>query len=61
QQDAGEGDEDWVTASMCAAGDRAVDLSQTVSFTYTNAEGNNPRYISAAQAGLTTADLSDLE
>ena len=53
QQDAGEGDEDWVTASMCAAGDRAVDLSQTVSFTYTNAEGNNPRYISAAQADLT--------
>ena len=61
QQDAGEGVEDWVTASMCAAGDRAVDLSQTVSFTYTNAEGNNPRYTSAAQAGLTTADLSDLE
>jgi polyvinyl alcohol dehydrogenase (cytochrome) len=61
QQDAGEGVEDWVTASMCAVGDRAVDLSQTVSFTYTNVEGNNPRYTSAAQAGLTTADLSDLE
>lgn len=61
QQDAGEGVEDWVTASMCAAGGRAVDLSQTVSFTYTDAAGNNPRYISAAQASLTTADLSDLE
>ena len=61
QQDAGEGVEDWVTASMCAAGGRDVDLSQTVSFTYTDAAGNNPRYISAAQASLTTADLSDLE
>lgn len=57
----GDGSEDWVAATMCAADSRSVDLGQGVSFTYTGANGNNPRHLDAAQAGLTTADLSKLE
>ena len=53
--------EEWITATMCDASDRAVDLSGAVSFTYTDSAGNNPRYLSAEQAGLTTDDLSNLE
>lgn len=53
--------EAWVTASMCAAEARSVDLNQPVAFTYTGADGNNPRHLSAEQAGLNTADLSNLE
>lgn len=53
--------EEWVTASMCEAGDRSVDLSQPASFTYTDSDGNNPRYLSAEQSGLTTAELGNLE
>lgn len=57
----GDGLEDWVAATMCAADSRSVDLSQRVSFTYTGANGNNPRHLDTTQAGLTTADLSKLE
>ncbi len=53
--------EEWVTATMCAADNRAVDLSEAPSFTFTAGDGNNPRHMSAEQAGLTTSDLSDLE
>ncbi|MFT6403334.1 MAG: polyvinyl alcohol dehydrogenase (cytochrome) [Pseudohongiellaceae bacterium] len=56
-----EGIDDWVAATMCAVDNRAVDLSQPPSFTYTEADGNNARHLSAAQAGLTTADMPDLE
>lgn len=53
--------EDWVAATMCAADNRAVDLTPKPAFTFTQADGNNPRHLEAAQAGLTTADLSKLE
>ncbi|MDP6416372.1 MAG: hypothetical protein QGG54_15290 [Gammaproteobacteria bacterium] len=53
--------DDWIAATMCPADNRSVDLEQTLSFTYTEADGNNPRHLDAAQAGLTTADLSKLE
>jgi polyvinyl alcohol dehydrogenase (cytochrome) len=53
--------DDWVAATMCAADSRTVDLNQPPSFTYTEADGNNARHLSAAQAGLTTADMPDLE
>ena len=56
-----DGIEDWILASMCAADNRSVDLSQAPSFTFTGADGNNPRHLDAAQAGLTTADMSNLE
>ncbi len=53
--------EDWVVATMCAADSRAVNLEQMPSFSFTGADGNNPRHLDAAQAGLTTADMSKLE
>lgn len=61
QETTEEGAEDWVMASMCAADSRAVDLEQPLSFSFTAVDGNNPRHLDAAQAGLTTADLSKLE
>ena len=61
EQTADEGKHDWVASTMCAADNRAVDLEQLVSFSYTAADGNNPRHLDATQAGLTTADLSKLE
>lgn len=57
----GQAVEEWVTATTCAADNRSVDLSQAPSFTYTAADGNNPRHLTAEQSGLTTADLSKLE
>jgi polyvinyl alcohol dehydrogenase (cytochrome) len=56
-----EGVEDWIAATMCAADNRAVDLSQAPSFTFTQADGNNPRHLNAEKAGLTTSDLGNLE
>lgn len=53
--------EDWVMATMCSADNRTVDLNQALSFSFTDADGNNPRHLDAAQAGLTTADMSKLE
>jgi len=61
EQAADEGIDDWVAATMCAADNRAVDLSPPPSFTYTEADGNNARHLSAAQAGLSTADMPNLE
>lgn len=61
QEQTSDGIEEWVAATMCAADNRAVDLKQALSFTFTDADGNNPRHLDAAQAGLTTADMSSLE
>jgi len=61
QQAAGEEIEDWIAATLCTADNRSVDLDQPVSFTFTDTEGNNLRHLDATQAGLTTADLSELE
>lgn len=52
---------DWVAASLCAIDRRDVDLSQAPSFTFTSADGNNPRHLNAAQAGLSTDDFPNLE
>jgi polyvinyl alcohol dehydrogenase (cytochrome) len=56
-----EGIEDWVAATMCAADNRAVDLRRGLSFSFTGADGNNPRHLDASQAGLTTGDMPNLE
>ncbi len=53
--------EAWVSASMCEPGNRSVDLNQPLAFSYTDSSGNNPRHLTAEQAGLTTAELSELE
>jgi len=52
---------DWVAASLCEIDNREVDLSQAPSFTFTGADGNNPRHLDSAQAGLSTADFPNLE
>lgn len=52
---------DWVAASLCEIDSRDVDLSQAPSFTFTGADGNNPRHLNSAQAGLSTADFPNLE
>ncbi|PCJ24035.1 MAG: hypothetical protein COA96_10520 [SAR86 cluster bacterium] len=61
QDQAANGIADWVEASMCAANSRTVNLEQSPSFVFTQADGNNPRHLNAAQAGLTTANMSNLE
>ena len=53
--------EEWLVASMCAEGNRLIDLNHPISFSYTDSAGNNPRHLTVAQSGLTTADLSNLE
>lgn len=53
--------EEWVTASLCEENDRTVDLNQALSFSYTDSDGNNTRYLSEAQSGLSTEDLANLE
>ena len=54
EQAMGDGIEDWVAATMCAVDHRSVDLEQTLSFAFTETDGNNPRHLNAAQAGLNT-------
>ena len=53
--------DDWVADTMCAVDNRVINLDQAPSFTFTQSDGNNPRHLDAAQAGLSTADLSNLE
>jgi polyvinyl alcohol dehydrogenase (cytochrome) len=61
EQSSEAGVADWVAATMCEADNRAVDLKHPLSFSFTAADGNNSRHLSAAQAGLTTADMPQLE
>jgi polyvinyl alcohol dehydrogenase (cytochrome) len=53
--------DNWVADTMCAVDNRAINLEHAPSFTFTQSDGNNPRHLEAAQAGLSTADLSNLE
>ena len=62
QEQTAQGEIDnWVADTMCAADNRAINLEHAPSFTFTQSDGNNPRHLEAAQAGLSTADLSNLE
>ena len=62
QEQAAQGEiDDWVADTMCAVDNRVINLEQAPSFTFTQSDGNNPRHLEAAQAGLSTADLSNLE
>lgn len=61
QQSDNAADTEWVSATLCTAQNQPVNLGQSVSFTYTDADGNNTRHLDAARAGLTTADMSSLE
>ena len=40
EQTTGDEIEAWVTATMCAADDRSVDLEQALSFSFTETDGN---------------------
>lgn len=61
QQSGDEADSAWIADTLCSAENQTVDLGQTVSFTYTDSDGNNTRHLNSARAGLTTAELSNLE
>ena len=62
QQTTAESDYDeWVADTMCAIGNRTISIEQSPSFTFTRSDGNNPRHLDAAQAGLTTDDFPRLE
>ena len=62
QQSSAESDyDDWVADTMCAIGNRSISIEQSPSFTFTQSDGNNPRHLDAAQAGLTTDDFPRLE
>ena len=62
QQSSAESDyDDWVADTMCAIGNRSIFIEQSPSFTFTQSDGNNPRHLDAAQAGLTTDDFPRLE
>ncbi|MDC0220943.1 PQQ-binding-like beta-propeller repeat protein [Gammaproteobacteria bacterium] len=62
QEQIAQGEVDnWVADTMCAVDNRAINLEHAPSFTFTQSDGNNPRHLEAAQAGLSTADLSNLE
>ncbi len=53
--------EEWIADTMCALDNRTINLEQSPSFTFTRSDGNNPRHLDAAQAGLTTDDFPKLE
>ena len=62
QEQTAQGEIDgWVADTMCAVDNRVINLEQAPSFTFTQSDGNNPRHLEAAQAGLSTANLSNLE
>ena len=53
--------EEWIADTMCALDNRTINLEHSPSFTFTRSDGNNPRHLDAAQAGLTTDDFPKLE
>jgi polyvinyl alcohol dehydrogenase (cytochrome) len=52
---------DWLAGMMCKPEQRAIDLTANASLTMVGADHNNTRRLSAQQAGLTSAQLGDLE
>ena len=53
--------EEWIADTMCTLDNRKINIEQPPSFTFTRSDGNNPRHLDAAQAGLTTEDFPRLE
>jgi polyvinyl alcohol dehydrogenase (cytochrome) len=54
-------DGDWVAAMMCRPEHRTVDLAAQASLTMFGTDHRNSRRLTARQAGLTSADLANLE
>lgn len=53
--------DEWLTTAMCAANRRTVKLDAPATVTGFGFDPKNHRHLSAAQAGLRTADLRNLE
>ena len=53
--------EKWIADTMCTLDNRKINIEQPPSFAFTRSDGNNPRHLDAAQAGLTTDDFPRLE
>lgn len=59
---AAEGGSDaWVAGMLCKADERNVDLTQPPSLLRFGADENNSRHLTAEMAGLSTADMANLE
>ena len=56
-----EEDDSWLAATMCDAGNRAVDLNQSVYLAGVGVNTSSSRNMQAEQAGLSTSDLANLE
>ena len=57
-----EGDSgEWLAAMMCSAGNRSIDLDRPAALTMFGTDHLSSRRLTAAQAGLTSDDLSRLE
>ncbi len=52
---------DWVAAMMCKPEGRTVDLDAPVALSMVGVDHANSRFMSAQQAGLSSADMSSLE
>jgi polyvinyl alcohol dehydrogenase (cytochrome) len=57
ESDSGE----WLAGMLCAPGERAVRLDQSVALSTFGVDLQNSRHMTAPQAGLTSAGLADLE
>lgn len=58
---AAEDDDSWLADTMCAPGNRFVDLNQAVHLARFGVDSGSSRNMSAEQAGLQTADMANLE
>lgn len=58
---AAEEDDSWLAGTMCASGNRVVDLNQSVHLANFGVDTNSSRNMSREQAGLQTADMANLE
>lgn len=56
-----EEDDSWLAATMCDAGNRVVDLNQPAYLSGFGVDANSSRNMSIENAGLTTADMPNLE
>ena len=52
---------DWIAPMMCAPDNRLVSLYGDASFETFGGDTTSPRYVSADDSGLTTADMANLE
>lgn len=54
-------DDSWLESTLCVESSRQVDLNQSVSLARYGVDFNSSRNMSATQAGISKADMNDLE